>query len=358
MKLRITWIIHLYPWKHLAGSEMVAHNINRYLLSKGHQVRVILMQAGMHHIQVPYTYEGVEVFGPPTQIDGYQWGDIFLTHLDFTQHTIQMGTVVGKPVITFVHNSHPYDSVINARPGNNFVVYNSEWIQKELNYSHPSMIFQPPCDWRQYDIGGDPFNREYITLINLDENKGGKILRRLAHAMPERRFLAVRGSYSEPAQIGQVTDLPSNCTVVANSPDILSVYRKTRILIMPSRYESWGRTATEAMCNGIPVICTPTPGLKENCGDAAIYVPERGPIVRNKQNGDVISDDGDTYDIEPLVKSIKSLDDKKKYAKRSQRGRDRSRDLDPQRKLAELEDFIINAVRSQKRPGIRPMTYV
>ena len=32
---------------------------------------------------------------------------------------------------------------------------------------------------------------------------------------------------------------------------------------MPSDYESWGRTATEAMCSGIPVICSEANGLKK-----------------------------------------------------------------------------------------------
>lgn len=356
--MKIAWVIHLYFPHHACGSEAVAHQINKYFISKGHQVRVYLMQAGMHKIQVPYQYEGVEVFGVPTCIDAYQWADVLLTHLDFTQHTIQIGGICQRPVVTFVHNSHPYDSVINARPGNNFIVYNSQWIADKLAYTHPSMVFEPPCDWRQYDVQGDPYGRDYITLINLDENKGGKIFRRLAKAMPDRKFLAVKGSYSEPAQIGQVTDLPANCTILPNSPNILDVYRQTRILIMPSRYESWGRTATEAMCNGIPVICTPTPGLKENCGDAAIYIPERGPIDRDKNTGAVLSDDGEMYDIQPLIKAIKSLDDKKKYVKRSEACRDRSRDLDPNRKLAQLEDFIINAVRSQKPAGQRPMNYV
>ena len=322
------------------------HEINKFLISKGHQVRIMLMQAGMHNIRVPYEYEGVQVVGPATQVDGYRWADVIMTHLDFTQHAIQMGQIVERPVINFVHNSYPYDSVINARR-HNYVVYNSEWIAKELNYKHPSMVFTPPCDWRKYDVCSDPGKNEYITLINLDENKGGKILRRLASAMPDKKFLGVRGAYSEPAQIGQVVDQPSNVTIRPNDPNVLDVYRQTRILIMPSRYESWGRTATEAMCNGIPVICTPTSGLKENCGKAGLYIPERGPIDRDKRTGTVLSDDGDSYDIEPLVKQIRALDDLKRYAKQSAKCRDRSRELDPVHRLNDLEDFIINAARNK-----------
>lgn len=351
------WVIHLYPPFHNCGSERVAHEINKFLISKGHQVRVILMQAGMHNIRVPYEYEGVDIIGPPSHIDGYMWGDVLMTHLDFTQHTVQMGSICDRPVINFIHNSHPYPSIINAQK-NNSCVYNSEWIKEKLNYKWPGIVFPPPCDYRHYDVCEDPANNEYITLINLDENKGGKILRRLAKAMPDKKFLAVKGSYSEPASIGQITDMPNNVTVVANSPDILSVYRQTRVLLMLSRYESWGRTATEAMCNGIPVICTPTPGLKENCGSAGIYIPERGPIDQDKQTGRVLSDDGDTYDIGPLIKQIKKLDNQKEYKEQSRKARVRSRELDPVKGLNDLEDFILGAVRSTQAKQRRPITMI
>ena len=41
---------------------------------------------------------------------------------------------------------------------------------------------------------------------------------------------------------------------------------------MPSRYESWGRVAVEAMSCGIPVIANPTPGLQESLADAGYFV--------------------------------------------------------------------------------------
>lgn len=355
--MRIAFCVHLYYPKHGAGSEAVAHTVAKYLVAQGHQVRVILMQAKQNNISVPYTYEGVEVIGAPTHLDGYMWADVLITHLDFTQHTIQMGQICNKPVITFVHNSHPYASVISAQR-NNYVVYNSQWIADELKYLHPSMVFPPPCDWRKYDTGVDTSKNEHITMVNLDENKGGKILRRLAAAMPDKKFLAVKGAYSEPNCIGQITDLPGNCRVVDNSPDILPIYRQTRILLMPSRYESWGRTATEAMCSGIPIVCTPTPGLKENCQDAAVYVPERGPIDRDKNTGVVYGDDGNSYDIQPMIDAIRALDNQKYYRKMSQRAKDRSRDLDPGQSLHELHGFIQRAVANTQPRQARKATFI
>lgn len=360
--MRILQNIHLYFPRHACGGERYLHNINKYLISKGHQVRVILNQAAMHNVSCPYTYEGVEVMAPVGHIDQYMWGDIFMTHLDFTHNTIELANILKKPVVTIVHNSHPYQCVQNA-VANNFIIYNSNWLKEKINYQWPGMVFTPAVDHRIYDQGQNPRENEYITMINLDENKGGKIFARVAAALPNKKFLAVKGSYSEPASIGQWLNQPPNVTIIPNNPDILPVYRQTRILLMPSRYESWGMTATEAMSNGIPVICTPTPGLRENCGEAGIYVKERGPIEVDKSNGKVISDDGDSYDISYIVKAIKKLDsDKKYYQSVSDLCRKRAKEQDPLPRLAEVESFLYHALSVSKtqqiKTGVKRINFV
>ncbi|MFI1769152.1 glycosyltransferase family 4 protein [Streptomyces sp. NPDC020800] len=49
------------------------------------------------------------------------------------------------------------------------------------------------------------------------------------------------------------------------------VYSRSRVMLMPSLYESWGRVAVEAFASGIPVIAHPTPGLVESLGEAGIF---------------------------------------------------------------------------------------
>jgi glycosyltransferase involved in cell wall biosynthesis len=346
-KLNVLWDIHLWPPGHNCGSEYYAHHISKYLISKGHNVRVVLQQAKMHNVHVPYSHEGVDVMGPTGSTDQFLWADIILTHLDFTHHAIQVADILYKPVVNVIHNSHPYDCIKDARR-NNFCIYNSKWISNKLNYNWPSMVFTPPVDYRYFDLGRVSRENEYITLINLDENKGGFILRRIAEALPKKKFLAVRGSYSEPHYFGQADNFPSNVKIVPNTPNILDIYKQTRILLMISRYESWGMTATEAMCNGIPVICTPTEGLKENCADAGIYIPAREQPERDNNNV-ILKDDRDTYDISYIVKQINKLDNDKKYYKViSDRCRQRSRELDPLPGLAQVESFLHSAVSSSR----------
>ena len=82
--------------------------------------------------------------------------------------------------------------------------------------------------------------------------------------------LAVIGGYGPQ----DVRELP-NVEVVPNVPGQRmrdEVYARTKILLMPSEYESWGRVGLEAMCSGIPVVAHPTLGLREALGGAGLFV--------------------------------------------------------------------------------------
>lgn len=327
----------MYQPKHNCGSEYVAHHVNKFLLSRGHNVRVIL-----HHdkdITTPYVYEGVEVFGSKvgTKADSYRWADIVCCHLDMTQFSIIMAKEAKRPLVHFVHNDIPYAS-INNNFGAAYAVYNSNWIANKIGYTIPGFTLHPPCDRAFYEV---ETSREFITLISLNERKGGYRFYEIAKAMPDKKFLGVIGSYDNPgilkkdqfSIVNELLQLP-NFTLVPNTPDILSTYRRTRILLMPSDYESWGRTATEAMCSGIPVICTPTPGLKENCQEAAIYV---GKELEKVVPGEAQVDIGE---VEDWVKAIRRFNDPTEYEKYSLACRARSRELDPLKELEQLEQFF------------------
>ncbi|MBA3830212.1 MAG: glycosyltransferase family 4 protein [Taibaiella sp.] len=286
-----------------------------------------------------YDHEGVIVFPPINGIPEnlITWSDIMLTHLEYCNWTIQMGRIFKKPVIYISHNTH-FDAYAflsdNPQVG---IIYNSEGMKLQSPFTNPCIVLHPSVDHKKYNVNPDPINSPYITMINCNENKGGKLFCRIAAAMPERKFLAVAGSYDEQFIPGL-----SNVIIRPNGPDILPVYQMTRILLMPSRYESWGMTATEAMSNGIPVIACPTFGLKENLGEAGIYIPMRDELEREDL------DDGDTYDIAPIIKVIKSLDKPATYHKWSAGGRKRAVELDPAVELAATEAFLYTLVENME----------
>jgi len=295
------------------------HALNKSCKSYGHDVRVLLHQANHYKIKNHYIFDDIDVF-PPDQIlteKLIEWSNAMFTHLDYTRWSIGLAAMYKKPLFHLIHNTHTYEEIVQAEKSQ-YIIYNSNWAKSRLNYNHDSIILHPPCDFGYYDCVANPNVNEFVTLINLNENKGGELLYKIAELLPNKKFLGVKGSYDH--QI--IKQLP-NVTILEKQVDIREVYKKTRLLIMPSLYESWGRTATEAMCSGIPVICTETGGLAENCGKAGVYVERTA----------------EAYALE-----IEKLDNTKLYLRKSKDSRIRSRELDPITELALFNEWFKNKV--------------
>ena len=89
-----------------------------------------------------------------------------------------------------------------------------------------------------------------ITLINANLNKGVHQFLGLARALPQHKFLGILPYYGEKT----VPPAPDNVEWIPFQDDIRNILKRTRILLVPSYYESFGRVAVEAMINGIPVV--------------------------------------------------------------------------------------------------------
>ena len=308
--MNLLYILHMYPPHHNAGSEWMVHNINQYMVSKGHKVRVLLRKGAIKHA---YHFQGVDV----DLINDYpqhhiQWANVVFTHLDMHPIAFFWAKHFGRPCVHFVHNTFPYP-ILDANQQVK-LVYNSEAIVPLCNYKHDYTVLNPPVYPETFEGLGKASN-EYITLINLNELKGGKVLQELAKRMPDRKFLGVIGGYDE-----QITDMPDNVTIHPHTDNIREVYAKTRLLIMPSRYESWGRTATEAMAAGIPVIANKTFGLEANLSYAGVWA--------------------DRDNVDEWVKAIKKLDKEKEYNRVSELGIKRAKELDPEPQLQKYEQWL------------------
>jgi len=108
-----------------------------------------------------------------------------------------------------------------------------------------------PIMHRDKIVISEEFRGDKITLINANQNKGVHQFLDLARRMPDRKFLGVLPYYGERVLPASP---PQNIEWVPFDDDIRNILRRTRILLMPSYYESFGRVAVEAMINGIPVI--------------------------------------------------------------------------------------------------------
>jgi glycosyltransferase involved in cell wall biosynthesis len=316
-KKTITWIIHMYPPVHNAGAEWMAHAMNRFLIEKGgFKVNVV----------VPYfplkSFEGVNIitFSEKKRIENaIRHSSVILSHLVFTSNAIRTCAKAKRPCVLVIHN-HEQNRLLQLAktllPKKNLhLVHNSVWIQQLYSsFSYNSTVVYPPVSWKDYRV---KTSKRYVTLINLNKNKGGNILIEIAKQMPNVEFLGVKGGYDS-----QIIDqrIP-NITYVPNTPHIQEIYSKSQIILMPSKEESWGRVAVEAMSSGIPVIANSTPGLREACSYAGLFV-ERENIK----------------DWVNLIYRLKT--DQAYYKKQSDLAFKRAQELDPTPQLQQFSTWI------------------
>jgi glycosyltransferase involved in cell wall biosynthesis len=192
--------------------------------------------------------------------------DVVLTHLDFTAKAHNICRVLGKHhLYAIVHNTFT-NNLMENRPGQFNIIYNSHYTAT-LDLKQRSTICRPPIVPERYNYVKKT-GENAITLVNCWADKGGEVLVKLAKIMPDRKFIGVLGGYGD-----QVRALLPNLEYVTNGPNMAEIYARTGVLIQPSKYESYGKAACEAMSCGIPVVCTDTPGLRESLDYAGIFVP-------------------------------------------------------------------------------------
>src|SRR5690606_10381337 len=70
-----------------------------------------------------------------------------------------------------------------------------------------------------------------------------------------------------------------NITLHPPTNDMRPLYSRARLLLAPSQWrEAWGRVATEAQVNGIPVLASARGGLPESVGPGGLLVEHDAPL--------------------------------------------------------------------------------
>jgi starch synthase len=117
-----------------------------------------------------------------------------------------------------------------------------------------------------------------VLFIGRDfERKGGEVLlaafRRVRRELPQAALhvVSVFGHLDEPGVIPYGNDTTRD--------ELIELYRRARVLCLPSLYEPWGYTLGEAMAYGVPCIGSEVESIPHILGDgeAGMLVPRDDP---------------------------------------------------------------------------------
>jgi hypothetical protein len=258
--------------------------------------------------------DGVVVEGPLSAADLRRRvleSDVLFAQLGDRMLGLRLAARYRRPLVYFVHIGNVPRRALAGRPS--LTVFNSEVLRAEQAWIRDALVVHPPITESDYrtDRGSA------VTLVNLSEAKGGRVLAELACRQPQRRFLGVRGSIDQELPDGPI----GNVEIIGPVSDMREVYRQTRVLLVPSAYESYGRVALEAAASGIPTIAHPTPGLVEALGPTAMFA--------------------DRDDLVAWQEWLTRLDDPAEYEQRSRLARARFDELSPSREIDALEARLV-----------------
>lgn len=305
--MKIIAISHYYAIANRGGGEVMLHQILKRLVDEGHQVDAVATdtEAGVGALDGVTVYQGAKYKEMLTK--EY---DLVLTQFENTGWVLDKAKELKVPSVLILHDNHRHRKETLATHKPDLVVFNSEWIRRDMQYKGNSIVVHPPVYAEDHatEPGTD------ITLVNLLVNKGANTFYNLAQHFPKEQFLGVRGGYFKK---NQVIINRKNVTIIDSTMDMKrDVWSRTRILLMPSMYESYGMAGVEAMASGIPVIARRTPGLEESLSYAGIFPTDNS--------------------IGAWKREIAKLQNPVYYKLASEKAKKRSAELDPEPELAAL----------------------
>lgn len=268
-KYKVVGYCHAYPGTSFsAGGETTLHDLLVALVDSGRFDVELILSKRSRNDRGDYVIDGVQVRDytdnqqPNRAIPS---ADLVISHLGGAQRSSIIARQNRVPSIHIVHNDLDYTKAMAKHA--QFLVYNTVWVldsfRNDTRYNRPpGIVVRPPVNPAIYEV---ETSREYITLVNLADgeggpyNKGPSTFYSLASRLPEYKFLGVVGAYGN-----QDIRESANVTIVPNTDDIRSIYSKTRVVLSPSNYESYGRISVEAAASAIPSITSTAPGFLEH----------------------------------------------------------------------------------------------
>jgi len=293
-------------WPFKGGHEVMTHQLLTALVERGHSVRMVCGSPGPGEID-GIEYQRLERPDPRTF-----WNMDYDKRSGLTPKSEEIRRWIAeyRPDAIFTGGVWTREAVIAAKTAKvlsatlthlayqppaaaDLVICDSEFVRGSVEIRGKSAVVHPPAQWKPTAPRSE--GRGCYTMLNLYASKGVHVFHKIAGELPDRKFLGIEGGW------GKQERYPKPNIRYAKSGQfpmekILSEW--TRVLLMPSKYESFGLVALEAQGFGVPVIASDILGLREALGDGAIYC--------------------DPFTVPEWVAAIRRLDDPEEYRRLSE----------------------------------------
>lgn len=201
--------------------------------------------------------------------------DIVIGQNELSLSGVRSARMTGSIPIVSVHTPPRYGrNIMQALGEADYAIYNTrtsaiEWGEPNAMVVHPPISSLPEKTYTK----GDAY-----TILSSLRNKGVETVIELAKRYKDKRFIIVRSPAEATHGLANLEEIVKDIPNIELHPrvapeEVDKYFKQTRILLVPSRYETYGMSSIEAAGYGIPCVHVDTPHVREGIGDGAILVP-------------------------------------------------------------------------------------
>ncbi len=182
----------------------------------------------------------------------------------------------GTPIVAYFHEVEEIDHLAALRGTDVPIIANSAFTAARLaeRCGLQSKVVLPLVEARHYRAVMRP---ERVLFINTTERKGVHLAFTIAERRPDIPFDFVLSWTHKPDALHALrarARAAGNIHLHSPTQDMRRLYARAKLLLAPSQWqETWGRVATEAQINGIPVLGSNRGGLPQAIGPGGIILP-------------------------------------------------------------------------------------
>jgi hypothetical protein len=264
----LTAFLHGYPPLWSMGGEMSTHRTLRAVPGavvftktlKGYEFEGVSVK--------PLTGTSLQCIRDDAEAAG---ASILFGHSTLSEDTIRAAKRMRLPSILSVHAPPRFGTDLRRAWSSATVrLYNTEAARNDWR-DRKGWILHPPVG-EPSELPTGP--RNALTLTSSLVNKGAGRVLKLATRRNDQRFIIVESpahsTHGDPRFWEQAEKLDNIEIWPRLHPNEMGrLWAETRVLLVPSRYETYGMAALEAAWHGIPSVHVDTPHVREGIGTAA-----------------------------------------------------------------------------------------